>query len=156
MTALGVVDGLQNLLAPGSVFGSTSWNVGRAAVSKWHVDCMNLLLGVCAIVVLGHFDHTVSGHLWLNECRTILEVAPGDVIFILSSLLGHKNSPIQPEEDRQSIVFHSYYSLFQWVEDGHVQHQKALQANLGSERLTGKERVAQGLKRLGRVSRFSS
>lgn len=156
MLSIQIRDGLMLRHARRSVFASTSLNVGTNMATEWHCDAMNLLLGLCPIVATGSFDHERSGHLWLNECRTIAEVGPGDVVFILSSLLGHKNSAILAGEERQSIVFHTSFLLFQWVRNGHKPAKGVVRED--DEDATSSpgdsDLVAEGLKRLGYVERF--
>ena len=152
-TALSAVDKLYSWYALMSVLSSTSLNCGDEVVTGWHIDRMNLALGICPIVPCGEFNPETSGHLWLNECRTILEVAPASVVFNLSSVVGHKNSPIQPGENRQSIVFHSSYRLFQWVYNGHQSVRDRYKTG-GLKRETAEELIEAGLARLGCVSRF--
>lgn len=98
-----------------SPFCATTVNFGPKAATKIHRDSKNLIGGLCALVVLGSFNHRTSGHLLLHDLKTIIELRPGDVIFIPSAGIAHSNSPMKEEEDRSSIVQYTAGGLFRWL-----------------------------------------
>ena len=56
----------------------------------------------------------------LDELKMILEVRPGDLVFIPSGVVRHRNARIMnpTEENRYSFVFYSAGNLFSWVANG--------------------------------------
>ena len=95
---------IKNQIFPSSPFCATTVNLGPRSATKPHRDSKNLVGGLCAIAVLGDFDHHRSGHLILHEPKAILELRPGDVVFIPSSGVTHSNSPVICGGTRMSIV----------------------------------------------------
>jgi len=95
---------VKNQIFPNSPFCATTVNMGPKTATKPHRDSKNLVGGLCAIMVLGDFDHHKSGHLILHEPKLILELKPGDLVFIPSSGVTHSNSPITCGGIRMSIV----------------------------------------------------
>lgn len=105
--------------APESVpFAGVTANLGPQAVCWAHRDVKNLANGVCLVLVLGSFDHHYEGHIVLHEARLILEMKPGDALFLPSVIITHETIPIQPGETRYSIVFYSAGGLFRWQDCG--------------------------------------
>ncbi len=119
----------------GSPFCATTVNFGPKAAMKIHRDSKNLIGGLCALVVLGSFNHKTSGHLLLHDLKTIIELRPGDIIFLPSAGIAHSNSPVKEWEDRSSIVQYTAGGLFRWLwaketdDDG-----RDIRSNLGTLR----------------------
>lgn len=114
---------LDNLLRqhlPNLQFAGVTINAGPKTVCHWHRDCRNLAFGVCCIGVFGDFNYKESGQLLLKELKLILQLAPGDLVFIPSAVITHRNMAIGQNETRQSIVFYSAGAMFRWVAQGHV------------------------------------
>lgn len=101
---LDIFDQLLYNIFSNSPFCGTTFNLGPKASTIEHRDSKNLIGGVCAIIVLGWFNHETSGHLLFHELKTIMEAQSGDVIFMPSAGIAHSNSRIKEGEDRCSIV----------------------------------------------------
>lgn len=101
-----------------SPFAAMTVNFGPQTVCRSHRDLKNLAYGLCAIMVLGDFDYKRGGHLILHEFKLVVEMRPGDIIFIPSAVVTHENVPIAPGETRQSLVFYSAGGLFRWTAAG--------------------------------------
>lgn len=114
-TLHGIVDQEASDIFKNSPFCGTTINFGPKAATKIHRDSKNLVGGVCAIAVLGEYDHRTSGHLLLHEMDVILETRPGDVIFLPSSAISHSNSPVRDGEDRCSIVQYTAGGNFRYL-----------------------------------------
>ncbi|KZS91366.1 hypothetical protein SISNIDRAFT_414258 [Sistotremastrum niveocremeum HHB9708] len=74
-----------HVIAPGCPFMAMLVNVGPLAVCETHIDSRNLVAGLCAILVLGAFDHTLGGHLILMEAKVICEGLVGCIFLIPSA-----------------------------------------------------------------------
>ncbi len=112
---LGIVDQKFHDIFPDSPFCGTTFNLGPKTSTVIHRDSRNFIGGLCAIIVLGHFNHKTSGHIILHDIRTIIEVRAGDVVFIPSACIAHSNSSLKPHEDRCSIVQYTAGGLFRKV-----------------------------------------
>ena len=106
---------IKNQIFPNSPFCATTVNLGPRSATKPHRDSKNLVGGLCAIAVLGDFDHHKSGHLILHEPKAILELKPGDVVFIPSSGVTHSNSPVICGGIRMSVVQYTAGHNFQFL-----------------------------------------
>lgn len=93
-------------------------NAGPKAVSDWHRDCANLAWGQCVIFVTGRFNHEKGGHLLLREPKVIMELQRGDIAFIPSAVITHRNLPIASDESRKSLVFYTGGGMFRWLAQG--------------------------------------
>lgn len=93
-------------------------NFGPRVVTRRHKDFKNLSFGLCAIVILGNFNHKTGGKLRFEEVGVELEVAPGDIVYAPSASITHYNTPIGPDETRSSITFYTSGQMFRWVQDG--------------------------------------
>jgi hypothetical protein len=100
------------------VFAGVSFNLGPCTVTWPHTDCHNLAFGWCAITALGNFDPDRGGHMILWDLGLVIRFPPGSTILIPSALLTHSNVPIQPGEERYSIIQYSSSGLFRWVYNG--------------------------------------
>jgi len=95
----------EHTLWHGSPWTTSTLNLGPQVVTDPHRDAGNLAYGLCTVTAIGDFNHTKGGHLVFDELRMIFEMASGDTIIFPSALLTHWNTPIQPHETRQSLVF---------------------------------------------------
>ena len=64
------------------------------------------------IAVFGDFNCKTSGHFIMHEPKVIVEVAPGDIIFMPSSAITHCNSSLKPHEQRMLVVQYTSGFLF--------------------------------------------
>ncbi|KIO26192.1 hypothetical protein M407DRAFT_39023, partial [Tulasnella calospora MUT 4182] len=104
-----------NAESPHSVpFASLTANLGPQTVCWPHQDTKNLSNGVCVVLVLGSFNYQYGGHIVLHEARLVVEMKPGDALFLPSAIITHETIPIQAEETRYSLVFYSAGGLFRW------------------------------------------
>ena len=94
----------RNHIFPRSQFCSTTLNLGLQTSTKPHRDSKNLVGGICAILVLGDFNHKQSGHLILHELKVVLELKQGDVVFFPSAGITHSNSSLRAGEYCYSMV----------------------------------------------------
>lgn len=122
-----------------SPFMGTAINVGPSCSTCFHRDSNNLVGGVCAIGPLGHFDPRRSGQFILREPKIILEIMPGDVVFIPSSCITHANGTLVGTDTRRSIVQYTAGSLFRYNWDGN-QLRKDKQKQSGELDFRGEER----------------
>lgn len=99
-------------------FATATANFGPQTICWDHLDLKNLAAGLCVIAVLGKFNPKLGGHLILHELKLVVEMGPGDVIFIPSAVITHGNIPIAPGETRQSLVLYSAGGLFRWTAAG--------------------------------------
>lgn len=107
-----------------SPFSTITVNFGPRTVCLPHRDLKNLAYGWCAIVVLGNFDFELGGHLVLHELKLIVEMRPGDIIFIPSAVVTHENIPIGRGEWRKSLVYYSPGGIFRWAAAGYRSHEE--------------------------------
>lgn len=103
-------------------FASATVNFGPQTICWDHLDLKNLAAGLCVIAVFGDFDHKLGGHLILHELKLVVEMQPGDAIFIPSAVITHANIPIARGETRQSLVLYSAGGLFRWTAAGKKTH----------------------------------
>lgn len=97
---------------------SITVNFGPQTICNIHRDLMNLAWGWCAILILGNFNPVTGGHIVLHEPKLILEVYPGDVVFIPSACVAHETIPIGEKETRYSVTWYTSSGAFQWVAAG--------------------------------------
>lgn len=112
-----------------SIFTSAAFNFGPNVCTCSHRDCMNCPFGWCAIQSLGRFDHTLGGHLVLEDLRLLIEFPPGCLILIPSAVLIHANTTIRPGELRASFTQYAAGGLFRYVDNG-FQTQDELRASI--------------------------
>lgn len=102
-------------------FAACTVNFGPQTVLKLHRDFKNLVFGWCLVFVLGNFDHTRGGHLILWELKLLIELAPGDMVFLPSGCITHGNIPLAgADEKRYSVTWYSSGYLFRWIRAGFV------------------------------------
>jgi hypothetical protein len=71
----------------------------------------------CLIQALGRFDHRKGGHLWLPDCKLLIEFPAGSLIMLPSAVLRHGNIALADKsETRYSFVQYIAGSLFRWVD----------------------------------------
>lgn len=102
----------------GSVFPSSTVNLGPQTVTKKHRDHLNLASTFCAITALGSFDSKTGGHLVLWELKLVIEFPPGTTILIPSAFITHSNLPVKPQDVRYSFTQYASGRIFQWIENG--------------------------------------
>jgi len=124
---------LQNHIFPDSFFCATTMNLGPQTSTKPHRDSKNLVGGICALLVLGDFDHTRSGHLILHELKVILELKQGDLVFFPSAGITHSNSSLRAGETRYSMVQYTAGQLFNYRLPGTAKNSRA-NADVGQKR----------------------
>jgi hypothetical protein len=120
-----------------SIFTSAAFNFGPNVCTFSHRDCMNCPFGWCAIQSLGNFDHTLSGHLVIEELKLLIEFPPGCLILLPSAVLTHANTTIQTGEVRASFTQYAAGGLFRYVDNG-FQTQDELQASVSEEEFRAK------------------
>jgi adenine-specific DNA glycosylase len=120
-----------------SVFTSAAFNFGPNVCTFSHRDCMNCPFGWCAIQSLGSFDHTLGGHLVLEDLKLLIEFPPGCLILIPSAVLTHANTPIQAGEKRASFTQYCAGALFRYV-DNRFMTQDEFQASVSNEEFKAK------------------
>jgi hypothetical protein len=101
-----------------SVFPAASFNCGPRTVSLDHTDHNNLSHGLCALTVLGSYDHTLGGHLILFNLKLVIQFPVGSTALIPSGCVDHGNTPIGDGETRLSIAQYAAGGLFRWVAYG--------------------------------------
>ena len=101
-----------------SIMPAAAYNLGPATVCRPHRDSANLSFGICAIIALGHFDHTAGGHLVLRELGLVIEFPPGATVLIPSAVLTHFNTRLAQGERRYSFTQYAAGSLFCYIENG--------------------------------------
>lgn len=102
----------------GSVFSSSTYNLGPQTVCYRHADFANLPFGWCGITSFGSYDYTKGGHLVLWDCHLVIEFPPGSTILIPSAVVSHSNTPIKKDESRYSFTQYTSGGLFRWVDQG--------------------------------------
>ncbi|KLO14059.1 hypothetical protein SCHPADRAFT_827049, partial [Schizopora paradoxa] len=118
MTQLELDKDLRRSIFPGSLFGGTTFNLGPNGITKRHRDSRNLVGGLCMIGALGHFNHETSGHFIMEEAKVIVELQHGDIVFMPSARITHRNSRLREGESRASIVQYTSGCLFRWIWQG--------------------------------------
>ncbi|KAJ2933959.1 hypothetical protein H1R20_g3123, partial [Candolleomyces eurysporus] len=120
-----------------SIFTSAAFNLGPNVCTLSHRDCMNCPFGWCAIQSLGQFDHTLGGHLVLEDLKLLVEFPPGCLILIPSAVLTHANTPIQVGEMRASFTQYCAGALFRYV-DNNFMTQDEFRASVTGEEFEAK------------------
>ncbi|KAJ7694604.1 hypothetical protein B0H17DRAFT_931568, partial [Mycena rosella] len=113
-----------------SIFPAATFNCGPDAVTFSHLDYLNLSHGWCGITCGGRFDHTLGGHIHMDQIRLVIEFPSAASILIPSGCLTHGNTPIQKGEARHSITQYAAGGLFRWAAYG-FQSAKDLLATAG-------------------------
>ncbi|EJD32368.1 hypothetical protein AURDEDRAFT_178569, partial [Auricularia subglabra TFB-10046 SS5] len=97
------------------LFAAMTLNLGPQVATISHRDSKNLQPGVCAIIALGRFNPQTGGHFVMREPRLLVEFRPGDILFVMSSVITHFNVPLAcSEEERMSWTFYTAGGLFRW------------------------------------------
>ncbi|KZV99426.1 hypothetical protein EXIGLDRAFT_640618 [Exidia glandulosa HHB12029] len=103
---------------PGFPMLGITLNTGRRVACPMHVDFKNAIFGMCVIAAFGRFNHRKHGLLILKEFKMLVQVAPGDVIFIPSALLTHGNTELGEGEVRRSWTMFNAGGLFRFKDAG--------------------------------------
>nr|GAT49513.1 predicted protein [Mycena chlorophos] len=118
-----------------SFMPAMSINLGEQTVAALHADGLNLGPGGCGITRCwegygrleqkedcitnaGKFDPTKGGHIYLVECKLVIQFPSGSTIIIPSALIHHGNTPIQSTETRYSLTQYAAGGLFRYVAYG--------------------------------------
>jgi hypothetical protein len=111
-------DNLLSQLLPDLPFAAATINLGQQSVTDWHLDSKNLVFGLCCIVVFGRFNHRQSAQLILKEPRVVMELRRGDVCFVPSGSVTHRNAPLNPWETRFAMIFYTAGGVFRYIFQG--------------------------------------
>ncbi|EJD42020.1 hypothetical protein AURDEDRAFT_68058, partial [Auricularia subglabra TFB-10046 SS5] len=76
-------------------------------------------LGWCPVFVMGNFNHRTSGHFVMVEPHIVMELRPGDVILMMSSVITHGTAPFLRGETRMSWTCFTAGAFFRWEAAGH-------------------------------------
>lgn len=95
-------------------FAAHAFNLGPYVQCWFHRDSRNFILGICPVLVLGNFNHKTSGHFIMVEARTIIELRPGDIFLLMSSIITHGTAPLRPGEKRLSWTCWTAGGIFRW------------------------------------------
>ncbi|EJD38756.1 hypothetical protein AURDEDRAFT_39960, partial [Auricularia subglabra TFB-10046 SS5] len=101
-----------------SPFAAHTLNLGPQVRCILHRDSQNWVEGPCPIIIIGEFDHTVSGQFIIEEAKVALELRSGDIMILLSSLLTHGNTPLREGEVRLSWTCWMAGGLVRWLAAG--------------------------------------
>ena len=82
-------------------FAAHAFNLGPYMECWFHRDSRNFILGICPVLVMGQFDHKRSGHFIMVEPKLVLELRPGDVLLLMSSIITHGTAPLGEGERRR-------------------------------------------------------
>ncbi|KZV98819.1 hypothetical protein EXIGLDRAFT_606643 [Exidia glandulosa HHB12029] len=105
---------------PGFPMHGITINTGKRVATPMHVDFKNTMAGMCVISPFGRFDHTRHGMLVLQELKVIMQVAPGDVVFIPSALITHGNTELGEGETRRSWTMFNPGGLARFEDGGYM------------------------------------
>jgi len=114
-----------NNIFKNSRFCGTTFNLGPYAITLEHRDSRNLVGGLCVLGVFGQFDHKTSGHFIMKEPKVVIELRRGDVVFMPSAGITHRNAGMKKGETRSSIIQYTAGGLFQWIWQGFRQLSKS-------------------------------
>lgn len=103
---------------PGFPMHNITVNTGLRVATPLHVDFKNALFGMCILAVFGKFNHKMQGLLILRELKVMLQVAPGDIVFLPSALLTHGNTELAPTDIRRSWTLFTSGGLFRFRDMG--------------------------------------
>ncbi|KAJ7677647.1 hypothetical protein B0H17DRAFT_1161363 [Mycena rosella] len=87
-----------------SIFPTVTFNCGPNAITFSHLDHLNLSHGFCGITCGGTFDHTLGGHIHMEQLKLYIQFPSAASMLIPSGCLHHGNTPIQRGETRHSIT----------------------------------------------------
>ncbi|TFY73862.1 hypothetical protein EWM64_g10150, partial [Hericium alpestre] len=77
----------------GSIYPTTTFNLGPDTVCKDHNDCNNAPDVPCSITALGNFDPDKGGELYFFDLVLIVRFPPGTTILLSSASIRHGNLP---------------------------------------------------------------
>lgn len=102
-------------LFPDCPYFAATVNLGPRTICKLHVDNQNLSYGQCCIMPFGDFNHKKGSQLYLEQLNALVELRPGDTLFIPSAAVVHGNMPIADGEKRYSFTLYNAGAIFQWI-----------------------------------------
>ncbi|KAF8056698.1 hypothetical protein FPV67DRAFT_1456799 [Lyophyllum atratum] len=111
---------------PESIYPGISFNLSPSTITLDHLDFHNSPHGLCPVTALGKFNPKQGGHLVLFDLKIAIEFPPGSTILLLSGLLRHGNTAIQPGEQRYSITQFCAGGLVRYVRYGFCTAQSIL------------------------------
>ncbi|EJD34229.1 hypothetical protein AURDEDRAFT_76377, partial [Auricularia subglabra TFB-10046 SS5] len=100
-------------------FAAHTLNLGPYVRCWFHRDARNFTLGWCPVLVLGQFDYRTSAHFIMVEPQIVMELRPGDVLLMMSSVITHGTAALLEGETRMSWTCFTAGALFRWVAAGH-------------------------------------
>jgi hypothetical protein len=100
-----------------SIYPTATVNFGPQTVCYDHLNFANKAASWCHITATGTYDYKKGGHLVLFDIDKIIEFPPGSHILILSAVMHHGNTPIQPHEKRMGFTQYVAGALFRWVDN---------------------------------------
>ncbi len=68
-------------------------------------------------MAIGDYNHKTGGHIFLWECKLIIEFPPGATILKPSAIVTHFNMPVGGHETRCSFTQYAAGGLFRWVDN---------------------------------------
>ena len=113
-----------------SIFPGITVDFSSQVTCFHHQDLNNLPYGMCTITPLGHFDHTRSTQLVLEELKVILELPHTVTAFIMSAPCTHSNLPLAEGDSRVSLTQYAAGPIFQYVQNDCMTENDLKQANL--------------------------
>jgi hypothetical protein len=108
------------IILPQSIWTSLTLNAGPNTVTKPHRDAGNSSSGLCVVAAFGDYDHTLGGHLVLDDLKEVIEMRNGEVMAFPSALLTHSNTKVRDDQQRRSIVLWTCGQSIRYVDAGHT------------------------------------
>ncbi|EJD46696.1 hypothetical protein AURDEDRAFT_43093, partial [Auricularia subglabra TFB-10046 SS5] len=109
-----VPDALRTSCAFNLPFAAHTFNLGPFVRCWFHRDAWNFTLGWCPVLVLGLFDHRTSAQFIMVEPRIVMELRPGDLMLMMSSVITHGTAPLLKGETRMSWTCFTAGAIFRW------------------------------------------
>ncbi|KAK7025929.1 hypothetical protein VNI00_015844 [Paramarasmius palmivorus] len=91
-----------------------------------HTDLENWVPGWCCVTAIGDYNPDKGGHLVFWNVGLRIRFPPGCSVLFPSATITHSNTPVQPGEQRYSIVEFSAGGLFRWVYNGFITEEELL------------------------------
>lgn len=135
-------------------FSAGSINLGPQVVTRPHTDHANPTYGVCAITALGRFNCDKGRHLVLPKLGLVIQFPPGATIILPSAAIVHYNLPIQPGEERFSLVQYTAVGFFRWRAHGYqttVQYRRVHNIKAPEQRVQAAAQLVAGINRFTRL-----
>ncbi|KAG6809041.1 hypothetical protein H0H92_001827 [Tricholoma furcatifolium] len=117
-----------------SIFPAITLNLGPQTQCYIHLDQNNVANGMCIVTALGNYDHKKGAHFIFYELNLAVEYPSGMSLALPSAILPHGNTPIQPGENRFSVMQYCAGGLVRWMEYGQVTAKKLCSTQQGRTR----------------------